>query len=132
MIKKLLLIVSRPARLLECLEFDPEEFYQLLEAAEGHARGLHGVSANVPQYIIGKLGLNRDPLAELQHDLSNLDTIDRPDSCQISDPPSHQSGSETNNFAPRGLRAFSETFGNPRIESGMLRNIAFPRHPMLL
>ena len=31
LIKKLLLIVSRPARLLECLEFDPEEFYQLLE-----------------------------------------------------------------------------------------------------
>ena len=82
LIKKLLLIVSRPARLLECLEFDPEEFYQLLEAAEGHARGLHGVSANVPQYIIGKLGLNRDPLAELQHDLSNLDTVDRPDRLQ--------------------------------------------------
>ena len=90
LIKKLLLIVSRPARLLECLEFDPEEFYQLLEAAEGHARGLHGVSANVPQYIIGKLGLNRDPLAELQHDLSNLDTVDRPDSCQVTDTPSHQ------------------------------------------
>jgi hypothetical protein len=29
LIKKLLLIVSRPARLLECLEFDPEEFYQV-------------------------------------------------------------------------------------------------------
>ena len=86
LIKKLLLIVSRPARLLECLEFDPEEFYQLLEAAEGHARGLHGVSANVPQYIIGKLGLNRDPLAELQHDLSNLDTVDRPEeTIQVSE-----------------------------------------------
>ena len=98
MIKKLLLIVSRPARLLECLEFDPEEFYQLLEAAEGHARGLHGVSANVPQYIIGKLGLNRDPLAELQHDLSNLDTAERPDSCQVSDQAtSHQSAQETDN-----------------------------------
>ena len=59
LIKKLLLIVSRPARLLECLEFDPEEFYQLLEAAEGQARGVHGVTAKVPQYIIGKLGLNR-------------------------------------------------------------------------
>ena len=44
LIKKLLLIVSRPARLLECLEFDPEEFYQLLEAAEGQARGDQGVS----------------------------------------------------------------------------------------
>ncbi len=73
LIKKLLLIVSRPARLLECLEFDPEEFYQLLEAAEGQVKGAHGVSANVPQYIIGKLGLNRDPLADLHHDLSSLD-----------------------------------------------------------
>ena len=95
MIKKLLLIVSRPARLLECLEFDPEEFYQLLEAAEGHARGLHGVSANVPQYIIGKLGLNRDPLAELQHDLSNLDTVDRPSSSQISVQHAKQQSLET-------------------------------------
>ena len=75
LIKKLLLIVSRPARLLECLEFDPEEFYQLLEAAEGQARGVHGVHTNVPQYIIGKLGLNRDPLAELQQDLSQLDSV---------------------------------------------------------
>ena len=73
LIKKLLLIVSRPARLLECLEFDPEEFYQLLEAAEGQARGLHGVQSNVPQYIISKLGLNRDPLAELHQDMANLD-----------------------------------------------------------
>ena len=29
--RQLLMIVSRPARLLECLEFDPEEFYQILE-----------------------------------------------------------------------------------------------------
>ena len=72
LIKKLLLIVSRPARLLECLEFDPEEFYQLLEAAEGQARVVHGVQASLPQYIINKLGLNRDPLAELEQDLSLL------------------------------------------------------------
>lgn len=78
LIKKLLLIVSRPARLLECLEFDPEEFYQLLEAAEGQARGVYGISTNVPQYIIGKLGLNRDPLAELQNDLSSLDALVEP------------------------------------------------------
>lgn len=69
-IKKLLLIVSRPARLLECLEFDPEEFYQLLEVAEGEARYvLQGVKADIPQYIIQKLGLNRDPIAELQQEL---------------------------------------------------------------
>lgn len=78
LIKKLLLIVSRPARLLECLEFDPEEFYQLLEAAEGHARAqaeLPGGTSvsNVPQYIISKLGLTRDPLADLNQDLSSLD-----------------------------------------------------------
>merc|ERR1719422_2620780 len=72
LIKKLLLIVSRPARPLECLEFDPEEFYQLLEAAEGQAR-VKCPSGAVPQYIINKLGLNRDPLAELQEDLSQLD-----------------------------------------------------------
>lgn len=86
-IKKLLLIISRPARLLECLEFDPEEFYHLLEAVEGQAKslaaagiiatGMGGVSsgggipikADIPQYIIHKLGLNRDPIAELQQEL---------------------------------------------------------------
>ena len=73
LIKKLLLIVSRPARLLECLEFDPEEFYQLLEAAEGQARGDQGVKHHLPQYIITKLGLDRDPLAALEQDLSLLE-----------------------------------------------------------
>ncbi|XP_059610760.1 microtubule-associated serine/threonine-protein kinase 3 [Phlebotomus argentipes] len=68
-IKKLLLIISRPARLLECLEFDPEEFYRLLEAAEGQAKSLPGMKADIPQYIIHKLGLNRDPIAELQNEL---------------------------------------------------------------
>lgn len=69
-IKKLMLIISRPARLLECLEFDPEEFYHLLEVAEGQARhALQGICADIPQYIIHKLGLNRDPIAELQQEL---------------------------------------------------------------
>ena len=62
LIKKLLLIVARPARLLECLEFDPEEFYHLLEQAEGQARSSQGIKNDIPQYIITKLGLNRDPL----------------------------------------------------------------------
>lgn len=65
LIKKLLVIISRPARLLECLEFDPEEFYRLLEAAEGQAKILQGINTDIPQYIINKLGLNRDPLDEL-------------------------------------------------------------------
>lgn len=68
-IKKLLLIISRPARLLECLEFDPEEFYHLLEAAEGQAKTMQGIKADLPQYIIHKLGLNRDPIAELQQEV---------------------------------------------------------------
>lgn len=58
--KKLLLIISRPARLLECLEFDPEEFYHLLEQAEGQAKICQGIKDEIPQYIIGKLGLNRN------------------------------------------------------------------------
>ncbi|OXB52425.1 hypothetical protein ASZ78_008265, partial [Callipepla squamata] len=62
LVKKLLIIISRPARLLECLptcpqEFDPAEFYQLLTAAEG--QGL--LKADIPRYIIGQLGLARDP-----------------------------------------------------------------------
>ncbi|XP_045482551.1 microtubule-associated serine/threonine-protein kinase 3 isoform X2 [Harmonia axyridis] len=68
-IKKLLLIISRPARLLECLEFDPEEFYHFLEAAEGQVKGFQGIKTDIPQYIIQKLGLNRDPIAELQQEL---------------------------------------------------------------
>ncbi|VDK31972.1 unnamed protein product, partial [Anisakis simplex] len=38
LVTALLMIVSRPARLLECLEFDPDEFYHMLEEAEGAVR----------------------------------------------------------------------------------------------
>uniref|UniRef100_A0A673MMG7 non-specific serine/threonine protein kinase n=1 Tax=Sinocyclocheilus rhinocerous TaxID=307959 RepID=A0A673MMG7_9TELE len=62
LVKKILIIISRPARLLECLEFDPEEFYHLLEAAEGHAKVGQGIKTDIPRYIINQLGLNRDPL----------------------------------------------------------------------
>ena len=102
LVRKLLLIISRPARLLECLEFDPEEFYHMLEEAEGQVRItqvcvlllpffsccflscvtfslflsflflLKGVT-DFPQYIVTQLGLNRDPLAEFQHDLNQLE-----------------------------------------------------------
>ncbi|CAG5125697.1 unnamed protein product, partial [Candidula unifasciata] len=63
LVKQLLLIVSRPLRLLECLEFDPEEFYMLLEAAEGQAK--QTIKADIPQYIISKLGLAGDPLSDM-------------------------------------------------------------------
>ena len=49
----------------DCQEFDPEEFYHLLEAAEGQAK--LSIKTDIPQYIIGKLGLNRDPLAGKSH-----------------------------------------------------------------
>ncbi|TPP67732.1 Microtubule-associated serine/threonine-protein kinase 2 [Fasciola gigantica] len=89
LVRRLLLIIARPARLLECLEFDPCEFYQMLEVAEdqvrrqtsfsatgsivsGPTRGASGdtaarvygeiVSADVPLYIISKLGLNKNAL----------------------------------------------------------------------
>lgn len=63
LIKKLLLVISRPARLLECLEFDPEEFYHLLEQAEGQAKVNAGIKTDIPRYIITKLSLNRDPIS---------------------------------------------------------------------
>ncbi|XP_076020265.1 microtubule-associated serine/threonine-protein kinase 1 isoform X3 [Genypterus blacodes] len=63
--KKILIIIARPARLLECLEFDPEEFYHLLEAAEGHAKEGQGIKTDIPRYIISQLGLTRDPLEEI-------------------------------------------------------------------
>lgn len=44
LVTRLALAMNRPARLLECLEFDPERFYRLLEAAEGHARHLQVLS----------------------------------------------------------------------------------------
>uniref|UniRef100_A0A8C9TNJ2 non-specific serine/threonine protein kinase n=1 Tax=Scleropages formosus TaxID=113540 RepID=A0A8C9TNJ2_SCLFO len=62
LVKKILIVISRPARLLECLEFDPEEFYHLLEAAEGHAKVGQGIKTDIPRYIINQLGLNRNPL----------------------------------------------------------------------
>ncbi|XP_017651461.1 microtubule-associated serine/threonine-protein kinase 3 isoform X3 [Nannospalax galili] len=65
LVRKLLIIIARPARLLECLEFDPEEFYHLLEAAEGQAREDQGVKTDLPRYIIRQLGLAKDPLEEI-------------------------------------------------------------------
>ncbi|KAF7647773.1 hypothetical protein LDENG_00166950, partial [Lucifuga dentata] len=65
LVKKILIIIARPARLLECLEFDPQEFYHLLEAAEGHAKEGQGIKTDIPRYIISQLGLTRDPLEEI-------------------------------------------------------------------
>ncbi|XP_068095660.1 microtubule-associated serine/threonine-protein kinase 2 isoform X4 [Hyperolius riggenbachi] len=86
LIKKLMIVIARPARLLECLEFDPEEFYHLLEAAEGHAKEGEGIKSDIPRYIISQLGLNRDPLEEMaqlnSYDSSNADTPETDDSVE--------------------------------------------------
>ncbi|CAL8332846.1 unnamed protein product [Merluccius merluccius] len=65
LVKKLFIIISRPARLLECLEFNPEEFYHLLEAAEDHAKEGQLMKTDIPRYIISQLGLTRDPLEDI-------------------------------------------------------------------
>ncbi|XP_055647178.1 microtubule-associated serine/threonine-protein kinase 4 isoform X4 [Falco peregrinus] len=65
LVRKILIVIARPARLLECLEFDPEEFYYLLEAAEDHAKEGQGIKTDIPRYIISQLGLNKDPLEEI-------------------------------------------------------------------
>ncbi|XP_057717452.1 microtubule-associated serine/threonine-protein kinase 1-like isoform X1 [Corythoichthys intestinalis] len=72
LVKKLLIIISRPARLLECLEFNPEEFYHLLEAAEDVAKEGHLMKTDIPRYIVSQLGLTRDPIEEMV----NLDSYD--------------------------------------------------------
>ncbi|KAM9367724.1 microtubule-associated serine/threonine-protein kinase 4 [Phaethornis superciliosus] len=72
-VRKILIVIARPARLLECLEFDPEEFYYLLEAAEGHAKEGQGIKTDIPRYIISQLGLNKDPLEEIAQ-LVNCDS----------------------------------------------------------
>nr|XP_033771301.1 microtubule-associated serine/threonine-protein kinase 2 isoform X2 [Geotrypetes seraphini] len=83
LVRKLMIIIARPARLLECLEFDPEEFYHLLEAAEGHAKEGQGIKSDIPRYIISQLGLIRDPLEEMvqlnSYDSSHPDTPERDD-----------------------------------------------------
>uniref|UniRef100_A0A8C3QWB6 non-specific serine/threonine protein kinase n=1 Tax=Cyanoderma ruficeps TaxID=181631 RepID=A0A8C3QWB6_9PASS len=62
-------------------EFDPEEFYHLLEAAEGHAKEGQGIKCDIPRYIISQLGLTRDPLEEM----AQLNSYDSPDTPETDD-----------------------------------------------
>jgi serine/threonine protein kinase len=84
-IKRFLLIVSRVARLLECLEFDPLEFCFLLDAAEAQTRHSHVIKTDIPKYIISKLGLNRDPFKDFAASVSLPPTNpDNADSLSLS------------------------------------------------
>ena len=132
-IKKLLLIISRPARLLECLEFDPEEFYHLLEAAEGQAKAIQGIKADIPQYIIHKLGLNRDPIAEMQQEAKETreacDTKGRTISANTS--LLNESGTPCSLLLSSPLTCVSATL-NPNAELSLLANsgTSTPHPPM--
>ncbi|KAI6206590.1 Non-specific serine/threonine protein kinase [Aphelenchoides besseyi] len=72
--KQLLMIVARTARLLESLEFDPDEFYRLLEETEGAIRTQLGAGEarvpDLPQYIIDKLGLNKNLITDQQPEMT--------------------------------------------------------------
>lgn len=80
--KRLIFIIARPALLLECLEFNPQDFYTMLEQAEDQAKNSYGITTDIPQYIVRKLGLNTDPLTDLQllDDNSNPCTVPTADS----------------------------------------------------
>ena len=56
MVPNLLMILSRPARLLECLEFDPSSFYTQLEVEQVAIAEQH-VDIDMAQYIRNKLGI---------------------------------------------------------------------------
>uniref|UniRef100_A0A1I8B0C3 non-specific serine/threonine protein kinase n=1 Tax=Meloidogyne hapla TaxID=6305 RepID=A0A1I8B0C3_MELHA len=76
LVKQMLMIVSRTARLLECLEFNPDEFYQLLGDAEVAVREQLGSGSarvpDLPQYILTKLGLNKN-LSSLEQNISQTE-----------------------------------------------------------
>lgn len=112
-IKKLLLIISRPARLLECLEFDPEEFYHLLEAAEGQAKTMQGIKADIPQYIIHKLGLNRDPIAELQQELHDTCEWTQPARSESQPQPDDVSACDISGISQLNVNTSSSSCGTP-------------------
>ncbi|XP_030288327.1 microtubule-associated serine/threonine-protein kinase 2 isoform X8 [Sparus aurata] len=128
LVKKLMIIIARPARLLECLEFDPEEFYHLLEAAEGHAKEGQGIKCDIPRYIISQLGLTRDPLEEMaqlsSYDSGNPETPETDDSVdsQVTTVPA--APPQTKTKAPR-----EEDFENIKlISNGAYGAVFLVRH----
>jgi microtubule-associated serine/threonine kinase len=100
-VKKFLLIVSRVARLLECLEFDPLEFCHLLDAAEEQAKQF--LKTDIPKFIISKLGLNRDPFEEIvsaDESSSSSSSSSNENSTSIKKTDSNNSSDKRNQIAP--------------------------------
>ncbi|CAF1411772.1 unnamed protein product [Adineta steineri] len=61
-VRNLLLTTARSARLLECLEFDPEDFLRTLDEVECQAKINGNIKQDIPKYICSKLNLERNPL----------------------------------------------------------------------
>ncbi|XP_062419649.1 microtubule-associated serine/threonine-protein kinase 2 isoform X2 [Pungitius pungitius] len=128
LVRKLMIIIARPARLLECLEFDPEEFYHLLEAAEGHAKEGQGIKCDIPRYIISQLGLTRDPLEEMaqlsSYDSGNPETPETDDSVDGQGTPVPAAPPQSRTKAPR-----EEDFENIKlISNGAYGTVFLVRH----
>ncbi|KAL6108418.1 mast2 [Pungitius sinensis] len=128
LVRKLMIIIARPARLLECLEFDPEEFYHLLEAAEGHAKEGQGIKCDIPRYIISQLGLTRDPLEEMaqlsSYDSGNPETPETDDSVDGQGTPVPAAPPQSKTKAPR-----EEDFENIKlISNGAYGTVFLVRH----
>ena len=76
-IKRFLLVVSRVARLLECIEFDPLEFCFLLDFAEQQAKQ-EAIKIDIPKYIISKLGIDKfDPFEDFKTDEDECNVKER-------------------------------------------------------
>jgi hypothetical protein len=73
LVKKLLFIIARSARLLECLQFDPEDFLRTLDQVEDQAKQFVDIKQDIPKYICSKLNLERNPM-ELIDDLLRVRT----------------------------------------------------------
>ncbi|CAF0995215.1 unnamed protein product [Brachionus calyciflorus] len=78
-IKKFLFIISHVARLLECIEFDPLEFSHFLDCAEQQAKQQE-IKTDIPKYIISKLGIDRDPIKELNNEEEVIHSLNRTNS----------------------------------------------------
>ncbi|KFD50184.1 hypothetical protein M513_08929 [Trichuris suis] len=103
---KLTIIVSRPARLLECFEFDPKEFYQMLEEVEGFIKENEDIKHSVPQYVLHKLGLH--PVDSIDA-LVDLDRKDEEIDGSVGDK-AKQEGSEHRPSAAKRVHLKEEDF----------------------
>jgi len=71
LIKRFMMIIARSARLLECLEFSPEDYYELISNVENDLKIQQqentqqhncNLEQKVPQYIMSRLGMTSDEI----------------------------------------------------------------------